>query len=55
MVAWRGNGVVSTQLTVVPLDFMEDLFIYLFLTLNHANSCDVTINWTWGEGKAEAV
>lgn len=42
MVAWRGNSVVSTQLTVVPLNFME--FFFFFFTLNHAKSCDVNIN-----------
>lgn len=41
MVAWRGNSVVSTQLTVVPLSYMEDFF---FFTLNHANSFDGNIN-----------
>lgn len=40
MVAWRGKSVVSTQLTVVPLNFMD----FFFLTLNHAKSCDVNIN-----------
>lgn len=42
MVAWRGIRVVSTQPTVVPLNFMEDLFIF---ALNHTNSCDVNRNW----------
>lgn len=42
MVAWRGIGVVSTQPTVVPLNFMEDFFLF---ASNHTNCYDVNINW----------
>lgn len=47
MVAWRGNSVVSTQPTVVPLNFMEEFF-----ALNHTNSCDVNRNSYEDVGRA---